>query len=165
MPNNFSIITLGIIIPAFSVFGFKLLVFLQTYHVLGALVVMPVCILLLATFIDLNLSIRNTLYLFAMHACVYLYMAQLPREYLHIYSFSLLGAHIQKKFPKLLAINLLCGVLVSFLDEYIQLHVPSRFFDPKDIFLNYASFLTGLIILKVRDNSIILNIYRHIVSR
>lgn len=121
MPNNFSIITLGILIPVFSVAGFKLLVFSQTHPALGALILIPVCIILLITLIDLNLSLKETFYLFIMHASVYLFMAQLPREYIHIFAFSLLGAHLQKKYPKLLAIHLLTGVIASFLDEYLQL--------------------------------------------
>jgi glycopeptide antibiotics resistance protein len=71
-------------------------------------------------------------------------MAQLAREYIHIYTFSLLGAHLQKQFPKLLPIHVLTGALASYFDEYLQLYVPSRFFDTNDILLNFVSFLSGV---------------------
>ncbi|HMO19152.1 MAG TPA: VanZ family protein [Oligoflexia bacterium] len=149
MLSNYSIVALGVLIPGFSIFGLDLLITYQTNPVLGTLLISPLCVILLGTIISLNLSPKETLILFVLQAFVYLLMAQLPREYLHIYTFSVLGAHLQSRLPKLFLVNLITGAIISFFDELIQLYVPNRFFDVNDIFLNFFSYLIGVIIIRI----------------
>lgn len=149
LKTNLSIKILILIIPLLSVFGFQLLMLYQSSSFFSFLIIIPFIIILCFTFLSLNLNLREVLYFFVLHAVVYLLVAQLPREYIHIYTFSLLGAHLEKQFSKNVKINIIIGALISYFDEFIQIYVPSRFFDLNDILLNFVSFICGVLFIRL----------------
>ena len=86
------------------------------------------------TFIFLAFMISLTVILF--------WVTEHAEEQMHYLFFGLLGVLSGKHYPKLIAV-MICAA-ISIVDEWIQLYLPYRVGDPKDVMMNMVGASLGL---------------------